>query len=207
MLDAVIDLSHYQSPNDFGAAKAAGLLGVICKATQGAGYTDPKLDEHREAARAAGLLTGCYHFGTGEASGATQARYFLSQLTSGDLMALDFERDPSGATMTLAQAADFVETVKSATGAYPVLYGGSSLKAPGIVIPDPLLACPLWLAEYGPHAVLPRGWSEWSLWQYSDGTINAPADEWPGIGRCDRDRWCGTADDLPAFWSGHAATP
>ena len=162
------------------------------------------LNVHRDAARAADLMTGAYHFGVG-GDGVAQAAYFLTQVGLGDLMALDLESNPSGPDMTLDQAADFVEHVKAETGVYPLLYGGSSLKAPGLTIPPALLACPLWLAQYGPTAVLPPGWTAWSLWQFSDGhTANAPAAEWPGIGPCDRDRWNGDEASLRNFWTEHA---
>ena len=65
--------------------------------------------------------------------------------------------------------------------------------------PDSVLAqCPLWLAQYGPSAVLPPGWSAWSLWQYTDGAQpgSQPVN---GIGHCDRDRFNGGAADPPDF--------
>jgi hypothetical protein len=40
-LNVVIDISHYNRDVDFAAAKQAGILGVIHKATQGSGGVDP----------------------------------------------------------------------------------------------------------------------------------------------------------------------
>jgi lysozyme len=48
----------------------------------------------------------------------------------------------------------------------------------------------------------PAGFTAWSLWQYSNGQINAPASPVPGIGVCDRDRFNGSPDQLKAFWEG-----
>ncbi len=64
--NTIIDLSHHNGDVDLGRAKAAGILGVIQKATQGTGYKDPTFDANREQAIQAGLLFGAYHFGTGD---------------------------------------------------------------------------------------------------------------------------------------------
>jgi lysozyme len=74
--NAVIDLSHFNQNPDFNLAKGDGLLGVIHKTTQGTSRFDPTYIAHRDAARAAGLLWGAYHFGTG-ADGLEQAEFFL----------------------------------------------------------------------------------------------------------------------------------
>jgi lysozyme len=204
-LDAVIDISHFNGPTlDFAAAQRAGLMGVICKATQGTDYVDPTLDERRTAAHTAGLLTGAYHFGVG-GDGVGQAGVFLSHAQPGDLLALDLEPNPEGENMALQDVVDFVTYLVDAVAVQPLIYGSSYLKqlvAAGC--PAELTACPLWLAEYGPQAALPFGWAVWSLWQYSDGHANAPPSPWPGIGVCDRDRFNGDADGLRAFWAAHA---
>lgn len=210
MLDVVIDISHHNGNLDLAAAHDAGLLGVIQKATQGTTYVDPTLTTNRAAALAAGLLVGVYHFGTGAASGQAQAEYLLANAKPGDLLALDLEQNPSGAPMSLAAAAEFVEAITAETGVTPLLYTGGYIKdliAGGAVVPDQLTGCPLWLAQYGPSAKLPRGWSDWALWQYTDGNINAAAGPgaWTGIGPADRDRFNG--DDqvaLTEFWRAHA---
>jgi lysozyme len=36
----VVDLSHYDDVADFGAVKAAGIAGIIHKATEGVGFID-----------------------------------------------------------------------------------------------------------------------------------------------------------------------
>jgi lysozyme len=205
-IDAVVDLSHFNGPDlDLAYARASGLMGVVHKATQGLSYVDPTLHVHLAQARAAGLLTGVYHFGVG-GDGAAQARYFLEQAQAGDLLALDLEANPEGTNMSAAEAVTFVTACQAATGVTPLLYGGSYLKALVTpACPPELAACPLWLAQYGPQAVLPNGWATWSLWQYTDGHANAPAHPWAGIGACDRDRFNGDVAELQAFWAAHAA--
>jgi lysozyme len=204
MLDCVIDLSHWNVVKDLRPAAAAGLLGVINKATEGVGTVDPALAQHRLVTRTAGLLPGVYHFGTGEQGGAAQADFFLAHAAPGELLVLDLEPNPDGASMTLGQGADFVARVQARTGVTPVLYGGSALKVPGQAPPAPLTECPLFLSQYGPVPVLPRGWAAWALWQRSNGVVNAPPSPWPGVGPCDRDWFAGDAAALPVFWAAHA---
>ncbi len=77
-INVVIDISHHNGNVDLKKAKAAGVLGVIHKATQGIGMFDSRYETNRQQAQAAGLLWGAYHFGT-KAKGAAQADFFLSK--------------------------------------------------------------------------------------------------------------------------------
>jgi GH25 family lysozyme M1 (1,4-beta-N-acetylmuramidase) len=79
-----IDVSRWQPPVDWGQVKASGRTFAIIKASGGDGapnytgtYTDPQYGQHVAGARAAGLLTGAYHF-LGMGDGAAQARAFLA---------------------------------------------------------------------------------------------------------------------------------
>jgi lysozyme len=205
MLDAIIDLSHHNGLGlDFRAAAVSGVLGVIHKATQGAAGVDPTWARHRQDALAAGLRFGSYHFGDGS-DGAAQARHFAATVgpLPGELLALDLEDNPAGPSMSLEQARAFVATLHAAIGKWPVLYSGHTLKGMLQGRADPVLAsCPLWLAQYGPDAMLPAGWANWTLWQYTDGSVGPPV---AGVGHCDRDRFNGNASELQAFWAAAAA--
>ena len=200
--NAVIDLSHNNSSVDFGAIKGGGIFGVLHKAAQGLNFIDPKYASRRGPALSAGLRWGAYHFGTG-ADGAGQAEFFLehAQPAAGTLLVLDFEINPAGATMSLDEARAFVEAVQSSTGKWPGLYGGSYLKEQLNGKADPILSqCWLWLSQYRPTAVLPPGWSEWTLWQYTDGHVGPPPYAVSGVGPCDRDMFQGAIGDLQSFW-------
>lgn len=207
MIDVVVDVSHHNGPNlDFAAAAAAGILGVIHKATQGVSIVDPEWAANRAGALAAGLMFGSYHFGDGSDGGA-QAQHFLASVgpNPGELLALDLESNSAGPSMTLEEAKAFVTVIFNTIGKWPVLYSGHDLKDMLNQNPDPVLAnCPLWLAQYGPAAVLPPGWADWTLWQYTDGAVGNPPPV-DGIGQCDRDRFNGDAPGLQAFWATVAA--
>jgi lysozyme len=201
-LNAIVDISHHNDPVDFAKLKAAGILGVIHKATQGVTGGDPTYPAHRAAAQAAGLLWGAYHFGT-DSDGVQQAVSFLEAV--GDpaktLLVLDFESNPTGPSMSLEEARAFVTHVKEATGRYPGFYSGHDIKQALGTNTDPILSnCWFWLAQYGPTPVVPPNWSTWTLWQYTDGALGPDPKEIPGVGRLDRDVFNGTADELRAFW-------
>jgi len=110
--NSIIDLSHHNAKVDLNKAKAAGVVAIIQKATQGTGFKDPTLAANRKKAADAGLLFGAYHFGTG-ADGVDQADFFLEtvQPGPGDLLVLDFEANGQGPSMTMEEARAFVTHV------------------------------------------------------------------------------------------------
>jgi len=200
--NVVVDLSHHNGKVDLTAAKNAGIVGVIHKATQGWKYRDLMYAANRAQALAAGLLWGAYHFGVG-ADGVAQADFFLStvQADQAGLLVLDFEANTADSSMDLIEARAFVTHIQQQTGRWPGLYAGQYLKELLGSSPDPVLSnCWLWLAQYGPTAVLPAGWGTWTMWQYTDGAVGPPPHEVDGIGPCDRDFFNGSIADLTAFW-------
>ncbi len=213
MTDTIIDLSHFNNDGrvpDFKALKDAGIQAVIHKASQGAVFVDPSFRLRAQQAKGAGLLLGAYHFGTGELA-ATQAHLFLTAvapLMPDCLLVLDLERNigGSGVSMSIEAAQAFVACCYAITKRYPVLYAGDYLREIlGTVIaqgtpPVPALGvlanCPLWLADYRTTNVVIRGWSTWTMWQYTNSAAL------PGItGLVDRTQFNGTADELQKFWN------
>src|SRR6266850_6046881 len=202
-INVVVDISHHNGNVDLGAAKAAGLVGVIHKATQGTSMVDNMYQPNRQKAQAAGLLWGAYHFGSA-GDGVQQADFFLQKAApdSQTLLALDFE--PNGnSTMTLAQAKAFVTRVQSVTGKFPGFYSGSLIKQPlGWNPADPVLSqCFLWLAQYAAAPInIPATWPTWTFWQYTDGNVGPQPHSVDGIGNCDRDQFNGTIEQLQQLW-------
>jgi len=204
ILNAVVDLSHHNGEVDLEMAKRDGILAVIHKATQGLAFVDPLYAANRDQARDAGLLWGAYHFGTG-GDGVAQAEHFLAtaECQGKDLLVLDLEVDPQGPSMTLREARSFVSHLRLATGRWPGLHAGYYLKELLGAHADPVLGkCWLWVADYGPTPVVPPAWPTWTLWQYTDGAIGPEPHRVEGIGRCDRDRFQGGAEELTSFWVG-----
>lgn len=84
-----IDVSGYQST----AYGTAGLDFVFIKVTEGLSYVNSKWVAQRATARAAGLVTGFYHYPHIANSPTQEADYFLRQinLAPGDILCLDWE--------------------------------------------------------------------------------------------------------------------
>jgi len=201
MTNTIIDLSHNQARVDFEKVKAAGIKAVILKATEGRHYVDPTYLERFEQAKAAGLIVGSYHFGTGSSYGYFQAADFLEVAKEG-ILVLDLEHNPgSSSDMTFEQAEDFLATVYQKTGKYPGLYGGNVIKAFLKKRPSPIFAkCWLWIAQYGrPTPELPDTWDHWTMWQFTQkGTVDGVS------GPCDLDSFNDHLGDLEIFWKEHS---
>ncbi|WP_264686973.1 glycoside hydrolase family 25 protein [Wolbachia endosymbiont (group B) of Rhopobota naevana] len=199
IINAVIDLSHWNENINFKLAREDGILGVIHKATQGLKYVDPTYTERRKAAEEEGLLWGSYHFGVGE-NRRDQANHFLETVgeTKNTIVVLDIEKNQGGKNIEPKQAEDFVERILEATDHLPLIYGSANFLKD---FATPILTkCPLWIARWGEKSVLPKGWNDWILWQYTDGNEGPEPHEVSGIGKCDRNKFNGTLKELREFW-------
>lgn len=207
-INVVIDISHHNGDNlDFKKAKQNGIVGIIHKATQGFTIKDKKYETNRQKAQDAGLLWGAYHFGVG-GDGWDQADHFLNIANpdSGTLLVLDYEPNPTGMTMTLDQAREFVSHIGAIVSRFPGLYSGHLIKEQlgSIRTPDPVLSqCFLWIAQYSQSPTptnIPPTWSTWTFWQYTDGNAGSQPHSVPGIGDCDRDKFNGSLKNLKKLW-------
>jgi len=209
-IDVIIDI-HHDVPFDAARAVDAGIVAVIHKASEGETFQDQKYRKRRDAARAAGLLWGAYHFSSSRPA-TSQADNFLAAVQWDDpavdnsktLLCLDFEPSSSGPDMTLDQAHVFVSRVKDRTGRWPMIYGGNMLRdavqAHGA---DPILKnCPLWYARYtnSPVGIPSDTWPQFMLWQYTDGNAGPSPHAFPGMDATDRDCYLGTEAALRAAW-------
>jgi lysozyme len=163
-----IDLSHWNTiPENLVAAKEAGIIGVIHKATESTTKVDDKLEARYKLAKDAGLLWGVYHF-MRATSITQQVEHFLKTaapfMDEETILAADHE----DGSVSLAKLQIFLNEIKARTGKTPIIYSGHVLKEQLGGKANPQLArCPLWLAQYGPEAKLPPGWTEYFLWQYT----------------------------------------
>jgi GH25 family lysozyme M1 (1,4-beta-N-acetylmuramidase) len=204
---SVVDLSHGDGVVSFADAKAAGLIGVIHKATTGATGRDDAYTARRSDAVAAGLLWGAYHWGTA-APIADQVSNFMdwARPDASTLVALDFETT-AGNQMTLDGARAFCEQILAKLGRHVVIYGGDVLKSALGPTPDPFFgAHRLWLAQYGNVPTVQSSWSSFWLWQYTDGTSGPGVKTVEGIpgdanSHLDCDYFAGSNADLAAQWA------
>jgi lysozyme len=199
----VVDIYHGDEVTDFAAAYAAGLRGVIHKATTGQTGFDKKYAERRKAATDAGLLWGAYHWGT-DAPIDKQVDNFLARAKpdASTLVALDYEIDTTGHQMTLAGARQFLQLIEQKLGRKAVLYSGHLIKEKLGATVDPYFGGHrLWLAQYGPRAVVQSSWQTWWLWQYAEQKSTVPGIPGNTIGHLDFNRFGGDEAALRAQWA------
>src|ERR1700677_2986191 len=75
-----IDLSHYQGEVHWDAVAASKICFAYIKATEGTGYDDPNFQQNWDAAAAAHIVRGAYHFYTIGTPGKLQAAHFISKV-------------------------------------------------------------------------------------------------------------------------------
>jgi lysozyme len=207
----VVDLSHWDPASDYAAVKGDGFWGVIYKATQGGGYTDPTYVGQRGAARAAGLKWGAYHFADGSDTQG-QIDNFLSFASPDpdELFCLDWEDNPGGTKLSVSQAKDWISGVEGKLGrpGECVIYGGNTLKEMIQGKDEFFGSRRLWLCQYGSSPSLPSSWSSYWLWQFTDGASGPSPHSVSGIGPCDINSYkLGPPEQLVAEWASGSASP
>lgn len=210
-----IDVSHHNGPIDWKAVAAGGVRFAYLKATEGTSYLDPCFVRNREAASAARIRVGAYHFLRPDQDATAQAEHFLStigEVREGDLApVLDVEavraddghdlwKDLSLATRVL-KLGRWIAKVGASTGQTTALYlspgwWGSMFPAGQVStviqnlkrqgIPLPkLYDRPLWVAHY--DVPRPAVPPAWKIYQVWQSTDHGTV---PGIqGPVDLDYW------------------
>jgi lysozyme len=196
------DLVYTDEEHDFEMAHAAGIRGIIHKATEGAGEVDQRYHAREATARKAGMLWGAYHF-MRPGDPVAQAQHFLQQIGSSPerLLVLDHESEGVG----MGQALQWLNSVRSITGKTPWLYSGFLIKEQEAHEYMPAFAeFPLWLAQYGPVAKVPRPWQKCVLWQFTGDGVGPQPHSVAGIAHenCDISSFDGTDEELRAAWLG-----
>lgn len=199
----VVDLSRYDDVYDWSKVWAAGIRGVINKATEGTSITDSTYAVRADPARRAGMLYGAYHFlrpGSMEA----QALHFISTITPigtyNLLLALDHEDE----RVSLQEAKQWLMLVYKQTGRRPILYSGHLIKDQLEDNIDPMLQeTRLWLAQYSAHPTWPPTWDKPWLWQFTGDGQGPMPHTIDGIHRSgiDIDSFDGTFEQLKAEWA------
>lgn len=177
-----LDLSHYDDLQDIQKVKAAGILGIVNKATEGPGNIDPTFAGRRKTVVDAGLKYGSYHF-VRPGDMAQQVAHHLTVI--GDVTDLLVMLDWEVTTVSVDAARQWVGHVHDKIGRWPVIYSYSAMliQMLGVKKPDPVLAnCRLWIAAYNNHPTWPTQiWGHPWAWQFTgDGNGNGPH-QIPGI--------------------------
>jgi len=174
-----LDVSTYQATTP----PLAGFAFMFARATYNLS-PDARYDQHMAAAKAAGIVRGAYHFGTGASTPQAQASAFLASAHDAQILALDLEGDPH--PMTQPQAALFISTVRATDPLHRKIGLYHSLSG----FPSGIGQDFNWVAAWQATApVVP-----WAFWQFtSSGSV-------PGYaGHLDLDQFNGTQAQLNAM--------
>jgi GH25 family lysozyme M1 (1,4-beta-N-acetylmuramidase)/LysM repeat protein len=185
-----IDVSYWDSGIDWPKVRATGQRFMFTKATEGDFYADPTFAANWSGAKTAGLLRGAYHFFRANVDPKKQAKKFVDYVKKvkddGELPpVLDLEtHDGQQNDKIISRARTWLDEVEKAFGKKPIIYSGQyflqdHFSEAGGGPPKWAKDYPLWLAQYpnsyveGQKPYLPRGWFNWTFWQYSEkGRIN-----------------------------------
>lgn len=169
MTPQVIDLSHHNRVTDLAPARAAGVVGIIHKASQGVANRDEKLEARHFLAGKAGMMFGVYHW-LEHGNVANQFDNFCQAadllIDSRTLIAVDHEDDA-----TLDELLQFLGMIERKFKRSPVIYSGHLLKEQmlnaSINQAAEISDYRLWLAQYADKPELPHNFMHYWLWQYS----------------------------------------
>lgn len=195
------DVSYYQGSFNWNAAKANGIAFGYARISDGLGFIDPKFGPNWAGMKTAGVLRGAYQFFEPGQDATAQANLVvqtLGKLQDGDLPAMiDVEATGGQSPATVAaKVKTWLQIVEQGTGRRPFIYSGSYFWQDNVKDTS-LGAYPFWIAAYGPPCPsLPPGWSNWLMWQYSDGG-----------GSLDHDVFNGTLAQLQAYARDPDAAP
>lgn len=177
-----IDISHHQRGIDLGAIDTDF---VICKATEGNGYTDEMCDTFYQKAKSLGKKLGVYHFARPDLGNSAEAEadWFVKETLGYHkeaILVLDWE---SGDLTNVSWAKAWLDRVYEKTGVKPIIYMSASVMSSAdwssVVNAD----YGIWVANYGSNngtaqeSVFDRYplkyWSFYALWQYTSvGRLN-----------------------------------
>ena len=172
-----VDVAAHQHPGgtpiDWSKVRSDGQSFAFVKATEGGDWVNPHYAQDIQAANAAGLKTGAYHYARPAGDAKTQAANFAAQIALAPDQtlppALDIEVAEGKSAAQLEQwIEEFTSELKRLTGRTPMIYTYKYFWMGQMNNSQKFSDMPLWLAAYqdqAPEAV--GGWNELSFWQRS----------------------------------------
>lgn len=174
MITKGIDISHFQSEAQINwkAVRDGGIDFVYIKCTQGSGFSDPLCQQHSAGAKLQLIAVGYYHFADVTKDPVQQANFFksnLAKLSPYDLLpVLDIETNSTN--LNPSQIESWTKHFIEAMGMPIMLYSYQPFLDENLPSTHSFGSIPLWLAQYRDikSPFLPHGWSNCSLWQYTN---------------------------------------
>ncbi len=175
-----IDISQYQGDEvDLLNKKKDSLSFIICKATEGITYIDPKFHQNWQVISAKKFIKGAYHFYRCQDNPKQQAAHYLNtvqKISNTDLPPIvDFEQAGIDASQSVKQIQDnlliFLNEVAHTLQRKPMIYTNFYVANQYLNIPE-FAQYPLWIADYTSQKqpMTPTTWKNksWSFWQQKD---------------------------------------
>ncbi|MEO8878084.1 MAG: GH25 family lysozyme [Polyangiaceae bacterium] len=175
------DVSVYQG--DFSWTTHKVPFGAA-RISDGTGSIDSKFDENWANMKSSGVLRAAYQFFEPGENEVTQANLVISKvhmLGAGDLpVMLDVEVTGGQSPTTIrTKAQHWLDLVEAGTGKRPFVYSYASFLETNLG--SGFGKYPLWIAGYGVTCPsVPNGWTNWVVWQYSDGSGSLDHDVFNG---------------------------
>jgi lysozyme len=176
-----IDVSSYTPQVPWSELQQRGLEFAFAKATEALEQTDEKFATYWAQMKTYGVPRGAYHYGHPNLDAQAQAKHFyatVGTLAPDDLQpVLDLEvSNAVAADQVVEWALDFADAAEALFQTRLIVYTGNLWRN---LIGNP--ACPaigarrLWTARYGTlPPVIPKPWTTYDIWQFSDGVHNVP---------------------------------
>ncbi len=200
-----IDVARYQGNIDWHAVKAAGTRFAFIKATEGGDYIDPMFRANWDAAKAAGVPRGAYHFVFWCRPAHEQAQWFIQHIPNDpDALppVLDLEWNTHSRTCprkvdretALEKARLMLRELERHTGKRPIIYTDITFHREVLEGMSEFDRYPFWLRSVAAEPHERYHARRWTFWQFTaTGRV-------PGIrGDVDRNAFYGSERDWKDF--------
>jgi len=201
-----IDLSRYQGEVDWVAARNGGVEFAWIKATEGGDYVDPMFMQNWNAAKAAGMPRGAYHFWYFCRPANEQLAWFIANVPPDpDALppVIDMEWNNESKTCRHRPPRDellrdikyVADGMEQYYGKRPVIY--TSVDFHEDILVDTFNGHHMWVRSVAGHPSTRYGNRRWTFWQYTaEGRV-------PGVkGNVDRNVFVGDRTDWRMFLQG-----
>ncbi|WP_353411997.1 GH25 family lysozyme [Arenicella sp. 4NH20-0111] len=176
-----VDVSHYQGDLLSKITSTDDIQFVICKATEGVDYIDPKFVKNWSTAKQKGWVRGAYHFYLAADDPTVQAEHFAStvnEFDSNDIAPIvDVEQlSLGGKDVSVSELQsgliEYLTVLEAKLGRKPMIYTSYNFAQQYLNRAQVFGKYDLWLAEYsGTQAPkIPDAWASkgFKIWQRSD---------------------------------------